>query len=99
MQGEEGSTRKIGTFRSDLMHFCLMDEPSALEGMMDEILKGLLLARVHVDGSLISLKPLDEDLTDIKTVLDRILECSLKFKLSKLLVATNSTKLLVHVVD
>lgn len=67
MQGENYLTRKIGTFKSDLMN-----EPFALQGMMNEVLKGLPLERVHIDDVLIFLKALDEDMTHVKTVVDRI---------------------------
>lgn len=73
----------FGTFDSQVMPFGLTRTPSTFQNARDEVLKGLDIVQVYLDGIVIYSKRLEGHIEHLSIVIDRIKKHKQKIKMQK----------------
>ena len=88
----------FGLFQYNVMPFGLKGAPATFQRLMDRVLHGLEFAGVYIDDLIIFSETLEEHLTHLKTILDKLKEAGLTAKATKCTFGASHCTYLGHIV-
>ena len=91
----------LGLFQWTVMPFGLVNSPSTFERLMEDVLRGLqwIELLIYMDDIISPSQTIEQGLSRLRTIFDRLLQANLKLKPSKCVFFQKQTTFLGHVVS